>query len=64
MIEQNLGDICFPVEYFGSCTTHDYVIYVKMHLDYVSQAVLETVAKITHEKTKRNDTQEAKYGNV
>lgn len=28
------------------------------------QAVLETVAKITHEKTKKNDTQEAKYGNV
>lgn len=35
-----------------------------MSLDYVSQAVLETVAKITHEKTKRNDTQEGKYGNV
>ena len=35
-----------------------------MSLDYVSQAVLETVAKITHEKTKKNDTQEAKYGNV
>jgi hypothetical protein len=33
-----------------------------MSLVYVSQAVLETVAKITHEKTKKNDTQEAKYG--
>lgn len=29
-------------------------------LDCVSQAELETVAKITHEKNKRNDTQEAK----
>lgn len=26
------------------------------------QAVLETVAKITHEKSKKNDTPEAKYG--
>lgn len=26
------------------------------------QAVLETVAKITHEKGKKNDTQVAKYG--
>lgn len=32
--------------------------------DHDFQAVLETVAKITHEKMKRNDTQEAKYGNV
>lgn len=32
--------------------------------DYDFQAVLETVAKITHEKMKRNDTQEAKYGNA
>lgn len=31
---------------------------------YVLQAVLETVAKITHEKGKKNDTQEAKYGIV
>jgi len=29
-----------------------------------SQAVLETVAKITHEKGKKNDTQLAKYGSV
>lgn len=26
------------------------------------QAVLETVAIITHDKSKKNDTQEAKYG--
>lgn len=28
---------------------------------YIFQAVLETVAKITHEKAKKNDSQEAKY---
>lgn len=28
------------------------------------QAVLETVAKITHDKGKKNDTQEGKYGNI
>jgi len=28
------------------------------------QAVLETVAKITHEKAKRNDTREGKYGHI
>lgn len=36
----------------------------KMFSHYVLQAVLETVAKITHDKSKKNDTQEAKYGNV
>lgn len=37
---------------------------LKRTLDYVLQAVLETVAKITHEKGKKNDTQVAKYVNV
>lgn len=39
-----------------------YVIMLKANTDCVLQAVLETVAKITHEK--RNDTQEAKCVNV
>lgn len=42
---------------------NNYVIFVK-DANYLLQAVLETVAKITHDKSKKNDTQEAKYGNV
>lgn len=37
---------------------------LKMRFFNFSQAELETVAILTHEKTKRNDTQEAKYGTV
>lgn len=37
---------------------------LKISADYVFQAVLETVAKITHEKGNKNDTQETKYVNV
>lgn len=29
---------------------------------FIFQAEIETVAKVTHEKGKRNDTQENKYG--
>lgn len=35
-----------------------------MTLGLLLQAVLETVAKITHEKAKRNDTREGKYGHM
>lgn len=36
------------------------VLVLKKSSDCVLQAVLETVAKITHDKPKKNDTQEAK----
>ena len=34
------------------------------HSCIVLQGVLETVAKITHDKAKRNDTREGKYGHM
>lgn len=34
------------------------------HPGILLQGVLETVAKITHDKAKRNDTREGKYGHM
>ena len=54
---------------FGDCIYCDGFFYILQNLDKellivawsFMQAVLETVARVTHDKPKKNDTQEVKY---